>query len=575
MVNMVINGKKASVPEGTTILNAAKSVGVEIPTLCYLKDVCEAGACRMCVVEIEGDQRLSASCNIEAQEGMAVLTHSARALAARQTNLQLLLSNHNVECTTCVRNATCKLQKLSAELNIQNEPYVKKFRQTDWPEDYPLIRDASKCVKCMRCMKLCEKVQALGIWDISGSAAHLTINVNNGQKIKESKCALCGQCIVNCPVGALRALDDTDKVIQAIHDPEKIVIMQIAPAIRTAWAEEFGLDREDATPGKIVAAARALGVDYVFDTVFAADLTIMEEGSELLQRLGSKEKYKWPMFTSCCPGWVRYLKGQYPELIENLSTAKSPQQMFGAVIKTWFAHRAGIDAGKIVVVSIMPCVAKKHECALPDMNDAKHGQDVDIVITNREFAKLIRNFNVKVDKLKDEPFDDLLGEGTGAGIIFGATGGVMEAALRSAYYLVTGKNPAADAFSAVRANSGAREAAVEINGIPVRAAIASGLGNAKEIIEKIKSGKAQYDFVEIMACPGGCSGGGGQPIEDGAVLAPDRNAVLYDLDKKSGCRFSHENPAVAKAYEEFFEKPLSHKSHELLHSDHNAWKMPI
>ena len=575
MVSLTINGNQVTVQEGATILDAAEAAGVQIPTLCYLKDICDVGACRICVVEIEGDERLSAACNTTAREGMVIHTHSGRVLDARQVILQLMLSNHNVDCTACFRSNSCKLQKLCQDHNILEVPYAKKLRPDRWPKESPLKRDASKCVKCMRCMMYCEKVQTMGIWDISGSAVHLTINVADGKKINQSECSLCGQCIINCPVGCLSARDDADKVLEAIRDPEKVVIVQIAPAIRTAWAEGFDIDRQEASVGKMVAAVRALGVDYVFDTTFTADLTVMEEANELLERIGNKDGHKWPMFTSCCPGWVRYMKARHPELTPNLSTAKSPQQMFGAIAKTWFAPREGIDPDKIVVVSIMPCIAKKHECALPGMDSAGHGQDVDIVITNREFAKLIRSFNVNPATLGEEEFDDLLGQGSGAGVIFGSTGGVMEAALRSAHYFVTGENPDPDAFSGIRTDSGIKELSVEINGAMVRAAVVSGLGNVKEMIRAIESGQAEYDFVEVMACPGGCGGGGGQPINSAGQPIVARNAVLYALDKKSKHRFAHENTTIAKVYEELLEGPLSRKSHELLHCDHNAWEMPI
>ena len=574
MVNLIIDNKKAVVAEGTTILDAADSVGINIPTLCYLKDLCDVGACRVCVVEIEGDDRLSAACNTIVEDGMVVYTNSHRVKNARQVNLELALSAHNGDCTSCVRNLNCSLQELVRDMNIRDVPYEKRVRADKWPQDYPLIRDSSKCIDCMRCMMVCEKVQSLGVWDIRGSAVHLTLGVAGNKTIQESDCALCGQCVTHCPVGALRARDDTEKVFDALHDPKKVVVVQIAPAVRAAWGEEFGLSREEASVGRLTAAVRALGVDYVFDTNFTADLTIMEEGSELLERISEKDKHPWPMFTSCCPGWIRFIKSRYPELTPNLSTAKSPQQMFGAAVKTWFAQRAGIDPDNIFSVSIMPCMAKKHECDLPVMTDAKHGQDVDAVLTSRELARMLKACHVEVGSLEEEGFDDLLGEGTGAAVIFGATGGVMEAALRSAYYLATGKNPEPEAFSAVRGSFGWREATVEISGIPIRAAIASGLGNADEIIGKIKSGDAEYDFVEIMACPGGCVGGGGQPISDGEELAPERAPVLYGLDQASEIRFSHENPSVLKAYEEFFEKPLSHRSHELLHTDHDSWSMP-
>jgi len=574
MVNLKIDKRQVSVNEGSTILEAARALGLEIPTLCYLREICDVGACRVCVVEIEGDDRLSAACNTLAEDGMVVYTNSRRVREARRVNVELALSAHNSDCTSCVRNQNCSLQHLVSEINILDIPYTKRIRSDKWKEDYPLIRDSSKCIDCMRCMMVCEKVQSLGVWDTRGSAVHLTLGVSGNKSIQESDCALCGQCVVHCPVGALRARDDTDKVFDALYDPDKVVIIQIAPAVRAAWAEDFEINREDATVGKLVAAIRALGVDYVFDTDFTADLTIMEEGAELLHRLSEKDKYKWPMFTSCCPGWVRFMKSQYPELIPNLSTAKSPQQMFGAAVKTWFAKRSGIDPDKIFCVSVMPCMAKKHECALPEINDAKHGMDVDVVLTNRELTRMLKASNVNVPALNDEDFDDLLGESSGAGVIFGATGGVMEAALRSVHFLTTGVNPEPDAYSVVRGSQGWNEASVEIQGIPIRAAVASGLANAREIIEKLIKGEVEYDFVEIMACPGGCVGGGGQPIAIGEERTSERAPVLYDLDKTAKTRFSHENPSVLKAYEEYFDKPLSHTSHELLHTDHNSWSMP-
>jgi len=573
MVSLTIDNKTVTIEDGTTILEAAASAGIKIPTLCYLKDLCEIGACRVCVVEIEGDAKLSAACNTGAEDGMVVYTNSRRVREARRINVELILSGHNNNCTSCVRGGNCSLQSLAEDLNIPEDPYDKKITSKEWSQDYPLIRDESKCVKCMRCISICETVQSLGVWDTRGSASRLTVDVASGESIDESVCVLCGQCVTHCPVGALSARDDTEKVFDALSDPDKIVIVQLAPAVRAAWGEGLGLSRDEATVGRMVAAVRALGADYVFDTNFSADLTIMEEGSELLQRLTGKEKRNWPMFTSCCPGWVSFVKSQYPDMLPNLSTAKSPQQMFGAAAKTWFAKRTNIDPAKIFCVSVMPCMAKKNECTLPNMSGTGTGQDVDVVITSRELARMLKACHINAQELEEEQFDDILGEGTGAAVIFGATGGVMEAALRSAYYLATGKNPEPDSFSAVRGMNGCREAAVDIDGTTVRAAVASGLANARELIEKIRSCEVEYDFIEIMACPGGCVGGGGQPIKDGCELGTERAPVLYGLDKNSKIRFSHENPSVLKAYEEFFEKPLSHKSHELLHTEHGVKKL--
>jgi len=567
MVRLKIDNREIEAREGATILEAAAGAGINIPTLCYLKEVNEIGACRVCVVELEGGDSLCAACNTPAEEGMVVFTNSPRAREARRVNLELILSEHNNDCTSCCRSGNCSLRSLAEKFSLPEIPYGKQYKPMDWPGYLALIRDESRCIKCMRCISVCDKVQSLGVWDTRNTAARLTVGVSGGRDIKESGCTLCGQCVTHCPVGALRARDDSERVLEALHDPEKTVVMQIAPAVRAAWGETIGLSREEATVGRMAAAARALGADYVFDTNFAADLTIMEEGSELLSRLADKNKHPWPMFTSCCPGWVSFVKSQYPELAANLSTAKSPQQMFGAVTKSWFAKRSGLEPENIFCVSVMPCMAKKLEAMLPGMDSAGTGQDVDAVITSREFGAMLKELHVDVRALPEEGFDSVLGESSGAGVIFGATGGVMEAALRSAYFLATGSNPDPEGFSAVRGISGRRELSADINGAQVRAAVTSGLANTRELIEDIKSGRADYDFVEIMACPGGCVGGGGQPITDGKELAGERAPVLYALDKKAATRFSHENQSVLKAYEEFFEKPLSHKAHELLHVD--------
>jgi NADH-quinone oxidoreductase subunit G len=568
MVKLTIDGRPVAVEAGTTILEAARQAGIDIPTLCYWKDLNEVGACRVCVVEIEGQERLSAACATVAEEGMAVHTATPRVLDARRTNVQLILSQHNVSCTTCMRNGSCKLQKVALDLNLQEEPFEKRPFPSKWDRTFPLIRDGSRCIQCLRCVNVCEKIQSLGVWSLTGTGKHARVEVAGGKSIRDVNCALCGQCITHCPVGALTVRDDTRKVREAIADPEKIVVVQVAPAVRSAWGDAVGLSAEEATEKRMVAAVRSLGVDYVFDTDFSADLTIMEEGSELIEHL--KEGKEGPMFTSCCPGWVRFLKLEYPELVGRLSTAKSPQQMFGAVAKSYYAKLLGVEPERIFCVSIMPCTAKKYECDVAAVNDTA-AKDVDVVITTRELGRLLRH--VDVAALPEEEFDRPLGTATGAGVIFGATGGVMEAALRSAYYLLTGKNPDADAFSEVRGLDGWKEASFQIRDRKLKVAVASGLGNARRLVEALKRGEVSYDFVEIMACPGGCAGGGGQPVCDGQELAGERGERLYALDRVYDLRFSHENPAVGELYRSYLGAPLSHKAHELLHTDQEEWEL--
>ena len=576
MVKLTIDGRSCSVPEGTTILEAAASIGIQIPTLCYLKGINEISACRICVVEVDGFERLIPACTEKVAEGMTVHTNSRRARTARETNLKLILSQHDGDCTTCVRSQNCQLQDLASELNIIDNPYPKDVKKNEWPENSYLIRKESKCIKCMRCIEVCDKIQTLKVWDVKGSGSRTTVGVRLNRLFTEADCALCGQCITHCPTGALSIRDDTAKVSAALEDPEITTVVQVAPAVRTAWAEQLGLSREEATVGKMAAALRALGFDYVFDTNFTADLTIMEEGSEFIERFTHKDRYNWPMFTSCCPGWVRFVKSQYPEYTTNLSTAKSPQAMFGAVAKSFFAEKIGVDPHKMRVISVMPCTAKKSEADIPNLKDACGDPDVDVVITTRELGRLLRSYHVNVKDLEETPFDSPLGSGTGAAVIFGATGGVMDAALRSAYYLVTGTNPPADAFTAVRGMKGWKEASFEVPGAgTVRVAVVSGLGNTRMLMEAVKKGEAEYDFVEIMACPGGCSGGGGQPIHEGQELADTRGKVLWNLDKNSKIRYSHENPDVLALYSEYLEKPLGHRSHHLLHTDLTEWAVPL
>lgn len=566
MVSLIIDNKKVVVPREITILEAARIAGIEIPTLCYLKDINEIGACRVCLVEIEGINKLAAACNTPISEGMVIKTNSPRVRKARKINVELILSQHNFRCATCTRNGSCRLQSISRDLGINYLPYKEEVKYKPWRRDFPLIRDNEKCIKCMRCVQVCNKVQSLGVWDTTGSGSRTNIGVYKNNRIEDTDCSLCGQCITHCPVGALVERDDTEKVFEALADPEIITVVQIAPAVRGAWGEEIGLSREEATVGKIVDALRRIGFDYVFDTTFAADLTIMEEGTELIEKLRNGDKP--PMFTSCCPGWVRFIKSQYPEYVSKLSTAKSPQQMFGAITKTYFAEKMNIDPRKIYCISIMPCTAKKYEKDIAGINGSDADRDVDVVLTTRELVKMIRAEHINAKDLKDENMDNILGDGTGAGVIFGATGGVMEAALRSAYYLLTGENPKADSFRNVRGMNGWKEAEFAIGSTILKVAVASGLGNARNLMDAIERDEVKYDFVEIMACPGGCSGGGGQPIFYNQELAEDRADVLYGLDRNSKWRFSHENPMVIKCYNEYLGEPLSKKAHELLHFSH-------
>ena len=575
MVKLMINGQEVSVKNGTTIMDAAEKVGIHIPHLCYLKGINEIGACRVCVVEIKGMEKLVTACNTVCEDGMEIFTNSPRVRRYRRINVELILSDHNANCASCIKSGNCTLQQISNDLGIILTDYENIAEKPRWDINLPLIRDASKCVKCMRCVQVCEKIQDLGVWNLIGSGYRTSIGVRENNDISDIDCSLCGQCITHCPVGALRERDDRIALNDALEDPDKITVVQVAPAVRTAWGEQIGLKDKDATMGKLVCALKKIGFNYVFDTNYSADMTIMEEGSEFLSRLANRNRFTWPMYTSCCPGWVRFMKTQYPDMVDDLSTAKSPQQMFGALSKTYIAQKLGADPDKIYSVSIMPCTAKKYERSVKEVNDSGHGSDVDLVLTTRELDRFIRSDSIKPQDLIDMPFDDIFGEGSGAAVIFGTTGGVMEAALRSAYFLVTGENPEPDAFKNVRGMDGWKEATFDLAGTHLRVAVASGLGNARRLVEAVNKGEVAYDFVEIMACPGGCVGGGGQPFRDGEELAGERAKKLYGLDKHNDIRFSHENPAVKLTYSEYLDKPLSHRAHELLHTDLKSWSLDM
>ena len=577
MVNLTIDERNVTVPEGTSIMDAAYSAGIPVPHLCFLKEINEIAACRVCIVEIEGKDKFITSCNNAVEEGMVVHTNSPRLRLARRRTVQMILSQHDCKCATCVRSRNCSLQTLANDLNITDIPYGERLEFQEWDRSFPLIRDSQKCIKCMRCVQVCDKIAGLGIWALEGTGARSTINVSGSRTIAEADCSLCGQCITHCPVGALKERDDTEEFLKAVADPKKVVVVQVAPAVRTAWGEELGIAPDEATVGKIFDTLRKIGADYVFDTAFSADLTIMEEASEFIARFSNGELKEKPMFTSCCPGWVRFLKSNYPHLTAQLSSAKSPMQMFGAVMKTHFAKEIGVDPENIYSVAVMPCVAKKGECNMEFFFEEYAGHDTDCVLTTRELVRMIKAFHILPKTLSDAQPDRLFHDVTGAGIIFGATGGVMEAALRTAYYSLMGENCPPDAFKVIRAQSqetGLIEATFSLNDIDLHIAVVNGLANTRKLIEEIDRGEKKYDFVEVMACPGGCVGGGGQPIHDGEELAFTRGKKLYFLDKNANIRHSHENPDIKTLYKNYFGTPNSHKAHQVLHTDHFAWEMP-
>lgn len=565
------------VPEGTTILEAIEKAGISVPTLCFLKEINEIAACRVCVVEVTGVERLVTSCNNFVYEGMEVFTNTPKVREARKTNIELILSQHHTNCPSCVRSGNCQLQTIANSMNLVTDRYVNQPAPFDWPEDFPLIRDAGKCIKCMRCIQICDKIQGMNIWDVANTGSRTTVGVSGNRKIKDTSCTLCGQCIIHCPTGALQERDDVSKIFDMqgiLNDPNIISVVQIAPAVRSAWGEEFKIDAEIATEGRLVAALKKMGFHYVFDTGFSADLTVMEEGSEFLHRLTHHDDSNWPMFTSCCPGWIRFIKSQYPELTDHLSTAKSPQQMFGAITKTYFANKIGVSPDKIRCISIMPCVAKKEESSISSINERGSIKDVDFVLTTREICRMIKFEQIDITALPEEKFDDPMGQASGAAVIFGASGGVMEAALRTCYSLVIGSNPQPDAFSTVTELEHWREAEFTLADNKLKIAVCSGLANARILLNDIISKKVDYDFIEFMACPEGCLSGGGQPIHSNDKNLEIRNNKLHELDFQNNNRFAHENPFIIKLYQDFLGKPNSPLAHSLLHTNHLAWEMP-
>lgn len=571
MVHLKINNIPVEVKEGSTILEAAKVAGINIPTLCYLKDINEIGACRVCVCEVKGARSLVAACVYPVNEGMEVFTNTEKVRKSRKTTLELLLSDHKKECLSCVRSTNCELQKLSLEYGCDENRFQgeKTKSEQDISTSY-LVRDNEKCILCRRCVAVCSKVQDVAVIAPArrGFATHIACAFESD--LADAPCVACGQCVAVCPTGALHEREEIDNVRDAINDPEKVVVVAAAPAVRAAIGEEFGYPIGTNTEGKMFTAMRMLGFDKVFDVNFGADLTIMEEANELLHRV--KEGGTLPMFTSCSPGWIRYVEYYYPELIPNLSSCKSPMQMFGATVKTYWAQKEGIDPKNIYVVGVMPCTAKKFE-KTRENESASGYPDVDAVLTTRELAKMIKTSGILYNELPDGTFDNPLGEFTGAGVIFGATGGVMEAALRTAAEELTGKPLDNIEFKQVRGIKGIKEAEYDLNGVKVKVAVASGLTNAKQLCEKIKKGECDYTFVEVMCCPGGCVNGGGQPIQSAYTrrqvdLRSKRAKALYDEDKKSVIRKSHENEGVQRLYKEFFGEPGSHKAHEILHTSY-------
>ena len=569
MVNLVIDGKEISVKEGTTILQAALQNGIDIPTLCFLKEINEVGDCRMCIVEVEGRKGFATSCIQKVEEGMVVKTHSHAVVEARKIILDLILSNHHRDCLTCSRNGNCELQELAAKFNVQVVEFEGERTKHKVDDKSPsIVRDFNKCILCRRCVATCKYVQKIGAIDCINRGFDSCISTTYDHSLNDVDCTFCGQCIESCPTGALKEKENIQDVWKKLRDEDAFVVVQTAPAVRVALGEEFGMPIGTNVAGKMITALKSIGFDRVFDTNTGADLTIMEEANEFIERIQNDGVL--PMITSCSPGWVRFAEKNFPENLDHLSSCKSPHQMFGAIIKSYFADKYNIDKEKICVVSVMPCIAKKYECSRDEM-EVDGIRDVDYVITTRELARMIKQANIDFCELEDGKFDEPMGEASGAGAIFGTTGGVMEAAIRTAVDTLEGKSMDKLEYTQVRGEKGIKEATLKIAGKDIKVAVASGLANARKIMEQIKDGKCDYHFVEIMACPGGCIMGGGQPIKSSKIrstvdVAKLRRDALYSIDEKSVVRKSHENPFMIKLYKEFLEKPGSHKAHKYLHT---------
>lgn len=569
MVNLTINGKQIQAEQGATILEAARAAGVYIPTLCYHPELRPEGACRLCMVEASGARTLVASCVYPVSEGMVVKTNTEKVREARKTVVELLLANHPKDCLCCQKSGDCELQKIAADLGLRRirfEGGETKAHTIDCSNP-SLVRDQEKCILCGRCIRICRDVQGMSVYSFAGRGFNTIVSTAFEHDLKDAVCTYCGQCASVCPTGAIVEKDDTEQVWKAINDPDKVVIVQTAPSVRVALGEELGIPAGSIVTGKMVAALRSLGFDKVFDTNFSADLTIMEEGHEFIDRLQNGGVL--PMITSCSPGWVNMIELKYPELLPHLSTAKSPQQMFGAVAKTYYAEKAGIDPAKIVSVSVMPCTAKKAEAQREEMCDSGY-RDVDIVITTRELGRMIREAGIDFVSLPEESFDSPLGTGTGAAVIFGNTGGVMEAALRTVADVVSGEDLPKIEYDEVRGMEETREAVLTIAGKEIRIAVVNTLGSARKMLERIKAGTADYQFIEVMACPGGCIGGGGQPVPVNREIRQMRREALFDCDRMSELRKSHENPEIKALYDNWLGKPLGEKAHHLLHTHYSA-----